>query len=380
MLTGGTDPLYRQVLAAGHRHYVRIEVWSGLGAQLPIPTPMGDPEGGLVYESGIMSATLGSRVTRTLNLSIPYHFYPTAPTDLLAPFGNELRVFRGVTLGDGSDGYTWQVFRGKIQDVARSSAGECTLYCTDRASEVVDHAFESPQNSQTSNTVFQEFQRLVLDAVPDANFGVSDAFNTPVRPLTWEYDRGSALDEMATSANGVWYALANGDFVMRDFPWIGNRTPVLTVTDQPGGYVNGWTRSRSRSDIFNIVTVTGERLNGDTPVYATASDTTPSSPSYTLGGFGVKSKLERLQTPATQGAALAAAESLLATYITPIETWTLQIPPDASLELGDVLQVDVDDASVRQVVTGFALPLDLSQNMTISTRSLIINQLERSSL
>lgn len=380
MLPGGTDTLYRDVLAAGHRHYVRIEVWSGTGVQLAIPAPMGDPEGGLVYESGILSATLGSRVTRTLSLSVPYQFYPTAPTDLLAPFGNELRVYRGVTLGDGSNLYTWQVFRGKIQDVTRSSAGDCSVYCTDRASEVVDHAFESPQNSQTSNTVFQEFQRLVLDAVPNANFGTSDPFNTPVQPLTWEYDRGSALDEMATSATAVWYALANGDFVMRKLPWIGNRPAVLAVTDLPGGFVNGWTRRRSRSDIFNVVTVTGERLNGDAPVFATASDTNPASPSYTLGGFGIKSKLERLQTPATQGAALAAAESLLATYITPIEEWTLQFPPDASLELGDVLQVDVDVASVRQVVTGFTLPLDLSQNMTISTRSLIINQLERSML
>lgn len=378
MLPGGTDSLYRSVLAASHGHFVRIEVWSGLGVRLDTSLPamqaavfIGDPEGGLVFTGGTVTATLNSRVSRNLSLRVPAYMYPTDETGLLAPFGNELRVYRGVRLGDGSETYTWQVFRGRIRNVEQSSDGTCMVECSDRAADVQDVNFVSPQNSNTANTVNEEFQRLIVDAVPDATFGASDTFSKVMEPLTWEFERAAALDEIAVSVGALWYPLANGDFVIRRFPWTVVSAPLLTLTDQEGGTVNGWSSRRSRDSIFNVVTVTGERLNGDAPVHATASDTTPGSPTSVSGNFGVRSRLERLQTPSTAGGATAAAEDLLRTYIAPTEEWTLQSVPDAALELGDVINVAVDGRTAVQVVTGIALPLDLSGDMTISTRSLV---------
>jgi hypothetical protein len=379
MLAGGTDALYRDVLAAGHEHYVRIEVWSGTGSPLAMLIPAadrGDPEGGLVFYSGTITATLGSRVTRNLQIGVPFDLYPADPGDLLAPFGNELRVFRGVRLGDGSAKYTWPVFRGRIRDVAQSgSSAEVLVSCADRAADVVDAEFVSPQSSQTVNTVYTEFVRLVSDAVPDAEFGTSDTFSTPVKPLTWELDRAAALDEMASSASAVWYALADGSFVMRVLPWTVASSPVITLTDKDGGTVNDWTAKRSRESIFNVVTVSGERLNGDAPVYATASDNNPASPTYVGGGFGVRSLLERLQTPSTQVAAQGAAATLLANSVAPVEAWDLTLTPDASLELGDVLSLDINGrVGVIQVVSGLTMPLDLSGDMMVSTRSLVLSK------
>lgn len=378
MLPGGTDSLYRSVLAAPHRHFVRIEVWSGLGVRLDTALPameaavfIGDPEGGLVFTSGTVTATLNSRVSRNLSLRVPAYMYPQDETGLLAPFGNELRVYRGVRLGDGSQTYTWQVFRGRIRNVEQSSDGSCLVDCSDRAADVQDVNFVSPQNSNTANTVNEEFQRLIVDAIPDATFGASDTFSKVMEPLTWEFERAAALDEIAISVGALWYPLANGDFVIRRFPWTVVSAPLLTLTDQDGGTVSGWASGRSRDSIFNVVTVTGERLNGDVPVYATAADTTAGSPTSTSGNFGVRSRLERLQTPSTAGGATAAAEDLLRTYIAPTEEWTLRASPDAALELGDVIEVAVDDRTAIQVVTGIALPLDLSGDMTISTRSLV---------
>lgn len=378
MLPGGTDSLYRSVLAASHGHFVRIEVWSGLGVRLDTSLPamqaavfIGDPEGGLVFTGGTVTATLNSRVSRNLSLRVPAYMYPTDETGLLAPFGNELRVYRGVRLGDGSETYTWQVFRGRIRNVEQSSDGTCMVECSDRAADVQDVNFVSPQNSNTANTVNEEFQRLIVDAVPDATFGASDTFSKVMEPLTWEFERAAALDEIAVSVGALWYPLANGDFVIRRFPWTVVSAPLLTLTDQEGGTINGWSSRRSRDSIFNVVTVTGERLNGDAPVHATASDTTPGSPTSVSGNFGVRSRLERLQTPSTAGGATAAAENLLRTYIAPTEEWTLQSVPDAALELGDVINVAVDGRTAVQVVTGIALPLDLSGDMTISTRSLV---------
>lgn len=379
MLPGGTDTLYRNALATGMGHFVRLEVWSGLGLQLDTLIPAqrgGEPEGGLCFYNGTVSATLNSRVTRELQMSVPYDLYPLSPTDLLAPFGNEIRAFRGIRLGDGSATYTWPVFRGRIRQVQRYSTGNVTVTCTDRAADVTDHEFITPQNSQTNNTVFTEFIHLVSDAVPDAAFGASDEFITLVQPLTWELSRAAALDELASTMGAVWYALANGDFVLRRYPWTQPGTPVVTLTDAQGGTVNSWQMLRDRNMIYNVVTVTGERLNGDAPVYGTAMDTDPLSPTYVGGGFGIRSLLERLQTPATAGRAQGAAQERLAVAVAPVESFQLRCIADASLELGDVVTVDIENRPVVQVVSALSMPLAMDDDMFVSTRSLVLNTLE----
>ena len=378
MLPGGADPLYRSVLGTGMQHFVRIEVWSGLGEPLDalIPDERRGEDGGLAFYNGTLSATLNSRVTRELQMSVPYDMYPVEPTDLLAPFGNELRAYRGVRLGDGSDVYTWQVFRGRIRQVRQYSTGNVTLTCTDRAADVTDNQFVTPQNSQQSNTVFAEFQRLVADAVSNATFGASDTFTGLVQPLTWELDRSAALDEMARSVGAVWYCLANGDFVLRRYPWTQASTPVLTLTDAPGGTINYWEALRDRNSIYNVVTVTGERLNGDAPVFGTAADTNPASPTYVDGGFGVRSLLDRLQTVSTPGGAVGAAQERLAVSVAPIEAFQMRLVPDASLELGDVVTLNIEGREATQVVSALSMPLGVDGDMFLSTRSLVSNTLE----
>lgn len=375
MLPGGTDALYRSMLAAGHRRHVLVQVYSGSGILLDSLVPqefLGQDEGGLAFLSGSVSATLENMVARNATLEVPFQLYPYRTSDLLAPFGNELRIFSGITAGDGSALYSWQVFRGRIRSARQNSGGTCTIFAADRAADVADAGFVSPQNSNPTNTINAEWQRLIIDAVPDATFGASDVFAKLVKPLTWQFDRAGALEEMARSVSALWYPLANGDFVIRRFPWIVDTPPVVTLTDGPGGTVNAWERARSRDSIFNVVTVTGERLNGDSGVFATASDTQAGSPTSTSGNFGVRSRLERLNTPASQGGAQGVAESLLRTYIAPTEEWTLSVVPDAALELGDVDALDIDGSRTTQVVTGFILPLGLQGDMSISTRSLVV--------
>jgi hypothetical protein len=379
MLPGGDDPLYREALAKGSGHFVRLEVWSGLGIPLDTLIPVqrdGEPEGGLCFYNATVSATLNSRVTRELQFSVPYDMYPLDPTDLLAPFGNEIRAFRGIRLGDGSIVYSWQVFRGRIRQVRQYSAGAVSVTCTDRASDVVDNAFVSPQNSQPSNTILAEFQRLVMDAVNDATFGTSDLFDAPVQQLTWELDRGAALDEMARSVGALWYCLANGDFVMRRFPWTQAQLPVVTLSTEEGGTIASWEALRDRNAIYNVVTVTGERLDGQAPVYGTAADEDPGSPTYVNGGFGIRSFLDRLQTPSTAGGAMGAARERLAASIAPIEAFQLRCAADASMELGDAVTLNIEGREVLQVVSALSVPLGVDGDMFLSTRSMVINELE----
>lgn len=367
MLPGGTDGLYRDALATPHTLAVRIEVWSDV-----------DPVGVLLQElpilTGSVQATLQSRVARVLQLTVDRSFYPVLQTGNLAPYGNVIKAYRGVEMGDGSTAYMFPVFTGRIQRTSLNSGGVCTVQAADYGSDVVAFAFETPENASAGSLIPAEVQRLIASALPNAGFESFDTYTELVSPLAWESDRGAALDELATTVGSFWYALADGQFTLRRYPWTVVSAPVITISDGSGGLITGWEVSRAREQVFNSVVVTGERLNGDEPVYAVAQDVTPGSPTEYGSHFGVRVQHFRLQTPASQGAAQTAANDALRRDIALLESWNWDQIPDAALELGDVvtLNITTEDRLVTQVVEGFNIPLDLSGSMTISGRSLIV--------
>jgi hypothetical protein len=384
MLPGGTDPLYRSVLAAAHQRYLRVEVWDGTQridtfyeGFLPPPGDVlrGTPEGGLTLLPGSgLTATLGSPVARNLTLNVPLDI--SIDDDLLAPYGNEIRAWYGVTLGDGSALYVWQVFAGKIQsDRENPDSGVRTVLAADYGQDVLDHDFVQPRNSDAGILIEQEFEQLVVDAKPGAVFGVHDLPPQPVLPLSWEFGRASAIDEMLTSAGALWWPLADGKFVARRYPWTIPAEPVITLTDRAGGVILKAARDRDRSTLYNTITATGERLNGDTPVYAIAADNAnPASLTYTGGKFGIRSKLLRRQSPSTQGGAMSAAQAALKVGITPVIEWAWRQVPDASVELGDIDFLDLADGRTSvQVVTSFTLPFDAHTDMIVSGRSQVVS-------
>jgi len=376
MLTGGLDATYRQALATSHTEYVLVEVTDHQGNVLPTPDEFTSDTGGLLFYTGQVSVTLASQVTRELSLTVPEGLYPTDPVGLLAPSGNRLRVWRGVAFADGNF-YRWPVFFGHIHDISNGIDGQVNIGAHDVCADIVDAAFVRPQNSSVGNTVYQEFQRLITDAMgAEATFGSSDTFTLTVPQLTWESDRAGALDEMATSAGAYWYALADGSFVMRRYPWTVPNPSILTLADGTGGLLQG-IPTRDHSDVYNSVTVTGERADGSAPVYALAQDTNPASPTFIGGNFGLRHKTVHLQTPQTQGSAQSAANDLLRTYIALTEAWTWQQPVDAALELGDTVTLNArGESGIIQVVAGFTIPLDVGGFMSVTGRAQVIGVLE----
>jgi hypothetical protein len=367
MLPDGLDPMYRAALASSHQPYLLVEILDGnRNVLLSNPT----------YLAGSVSANLNSRVARTCQITFDESFYPYGPDDLLAPYGNMIRATRGIEFADGSR-FDWVVFLGRIQFTDLGSDGTCTANAADLAADVIEAKFLVPENSQAGTLVTAEVVRLITDAVPLATFGASDNFTTPVQPLTWQLDRGQALDELGASVGAFWYPLANGDFVLRRYAWTVPSPPVVTLADGDGGVITDSTASRARESVYNSLTVTGERLNGDVPVYATAQDINPTSPTFINGTFGRRHQMLRLQTPASQSAAQGAAQDNLRRLTALVDTWSWDMVPDAALELGDTVSLNVRGRSdIIQVVSGFTLPLDLSGPMRVQARAQVINALE----
>ncbi len=366
MLENGLDLMYRNALATSHEAYLLIEVLDGDQNVLATDLP---------YEGGEVSATLTSRIARTCRAVFDESLYPFEPTDLLAPYGNMLRVWRGIQFADGHRS-RWVVFLGRIQETTLSPNGTCSVRADDFGADVLEVKFQNPQNSQPTNTVDAEIRRLISDALPSALFGQIDEFPQLARTRTWQLDRGQALDELATSVGAFWYALNDGRFTLRRYPWTVAADPVVTYSDGENGSVTGSAAIRSRQGVFNSLTVTGERLNGDAAVYATAQDTNPASTTYIDGPFGRRHQLLRLQTPGTQGAAQGAAIDNLKRLVALVDTWGWDMTVDAALELGDVVQLNVRGRQIVQVVASLSMPLDLSGPMAVQGRSLILGALE----
>ncbi len=359
--------MYRAALTSSHQPYLLVEVLNGSQQVL---------ESGLVYLAGTVSATLTSRVSRTCQIVLTEDRYPFEDTDLLAPYGNMIRAWRGIEFADGSR-FRWIVFVGRIQEASLNADGTCTIYAADFAADVVENKFIRPQNSQAGQLVSSEVRRLISDGFPQAIFDTFQITDLNVRPLTWQLDRSQALDELATSVSAFWYPLADGTFTLRQYQWTVASPPVVDYSDGDGGSVITSTASRTREEVYNTLTVTGERLNGDEPTYATATDNNPDSITYVGGNFGVRSQLLRLQTPADQGSAQAAANNNLRRMVALFDTWDWEMVPDAALELGDVTSLNVRGRSdIIQVVAGYQIPLDLSGLMRVRGRSLIASAVE----
>jgi hypothetical protein len=364
-LTGdGSDPTYRAALAAPHDLYTRVDVLDSANNVL---------QGDLPFTAGSVTANLAQRVVRTMELTFERSWYPVTAAGavdtsaLLAPFGNRLKAYRGISWADGSLTY-FPVFTGSVDTVELDRNGQVKVTSQDLAADVVAAGFEAPTNSSAGVKLVPQFQTLISGALANAAFGTSDLAAAVMPALTWEFDRGKALDDVAAAAGMLWYQLPDGSFVMRLVPWAkAGLSAGATLVDT--GTLTDWKITVSRKGVNNAIVYVAER-QGATPNFAVARDTVLTSPTRYRGPLGKRPRLIQNQVPLSQAQCLAAAKTTLqsAKAIT-IQFDNVTTVPDAALELGDVLQVNADGVASLQVVTGFTLPLSEGAAMPLTLRA-----------
>lgn len=364
---------YRDALAGPHEAYSRVEVWRA-GIQVdelawrdPVkPYSQAVP----VFHDGSVRATLSSRVTRQLTLTVPYALFPRRTTDLLAPYGNELRVFRGVRYGNGSPD-EFPIFTGPIMRARPPQRGQVTIEASDNSARVAGAGFLAPLASQAGDLVVDEFERLVLDAYPAARFGTHSNLTARVPVLAYDNDPGTAADSLAETAGAFWYCLADGSFVIRRVPWtVAPTSAPIVLRDGPGGTLISGYPDRNAASLVNRVTIVSDRTDGAPASWATAQDDDPTSPTFVNGPFGVRSTRIRVTGATNQGQLLALARQLITRTRVRSDSWAITCVPDASIELGDPLDVTYQGEQALQLVAGFSMPLNPNASMTIDGRGL----------
>lgn len=361
---------YRQAIVRPHRPRVRIEVWKGGVKQFDEVAFRPDMTS-VWFHSGQVQATLHSQVTRTLDMNVDETFFPEGPESVFAPFGSELRAFRGVDYGDGSF-EEWPVFVGPIVDVGENDDGSVSISAQDQAVRVTRNKFIYPHSARPPRLVMDEMFDLISGGFPDAQFGVSDSFLDQLKANTWEEDRGRAIDELAESIGGFWYALADGRFVIRRDPVAALDPPSLRDLKVGGadGQLSTVLRARDADDLFNVVVARSESTEGVVPMRAVAQDSDPASATWVGGPYGQHVEHIELPNVASFGAVQSAARDALARGLSWTQTTAGRGVPDATIELGDVYDVvQAGRVTVRQVVTDISMPLDLEREMTLRMTS-----------
>lgn len=363
MQTGGLDPLYRALLARNPAPIYRVEVWNS-GSRV-------DDYGtdGIPILDGAIQATLSSRVTRRLSLSVDRRLAPISITDLMTPYGNELVVWAGIS-GYGGPNYLWAAFRGRIADVIVDNT-QIQVSADDLAGELVNSFYDIPQSSNTGHTMVSEWQRIVREAYPDAVFGTSDVIAERMPKMTFSDSRAAAADAIAEAASAYWYTLGDGSFVMRLVPWATLQTPLLTLESGVDGTLIDGQYTLSRENVFNRITVVGEAADGSAPVSATVFDNEATSPTYFYGPFGPKGRRVTSNVTTNNGAAFQLAERLLRRYRALTRTWQVDLVSDPALELGDCVTIDHLGQVDIQVVESFNLPLSGDNVMNVGLRALV---------
>jgi hypothetical protein len=352
--------LYKSVLHTPHRRAAYIDVYDIDGNVRALGVPIND---------GLVSASLTNRVTRTASFTLSDEWFPRSIDDPFSPYRAVVRIFAGTGYGNGSE-EVFPVFTGRVYDVNRDANGSVTFRADDLAADVVAYPFEQPTNSNTGSTILAQIRTLILQALPQAQFGTDTADDATTPKLTWDEDRGKALDDLSEALGSRWYALGDGSFVVRPFPYA-VATPVVTLTDGVQGLLSTAQVSITRDGTANSVTVVAERMDGTDPVRYVARDITPTSPTFFGGKFGKVSQIIKIQTPLTTGQAQTLARKQLSAATALTQQWSADVVPDYTLEPGDTVRLSYRGLQADQVVDSITYPLMTSRLMQLRTRSSI---------
>jgi hypothetical protein len=318
---------------------------------------------------GSVTANLTHRVTRSGSFTLGPEWWPgDDPTAPLTPYQTIVNIKAGIRFGDGTT-ELFDIITGRVGDVSRNDNGSVTARVDDLANDVIGFRFEQPRNSEPIS-ILAQIQRLIAEVIPGSTLGPTDVVDQPTPKLTWDEDRGKALDDLAASLGGRWYYLGDGTPVVRAYPYdVG--TVVQTFEDGGEGLLTDGAPSLTRDGAANSITLVVERFDGGAPFQVTARDTSPTSPTRFGGPFGRVSEIIKVQTPLTLGQATVAARQQLNASTALSSRWAATVVPDFSMEPGDTVRLSSRGVSSVQLIDSITYPLFEGGTMGLSTRAYV---------
>lgn len=296
--------------------------------------------------------------------------FPTETDSLIAPYGNELFIERGLELPNGTrEAVSLGYYR--IYSVEQNVAprGSLRVQGYDRMSGIIDARLLTPVTYPVGTTLQFIFDSLILDVYPGAQIEYDD----PEFPLLTlrsvqvaEEDRFEFLTKIVRSHGKIMYWDYRGVLVVRTPP--DSNQPVWRVNTGEGGVLIGIARTRNRDGVYNAVVALGESTNDVPPVRGIAFDNNRTSPTYFFGSFGKVPRYFSSSFMTTQAQVDNAASSLLQQSIGLPQSVNFTAVPNPALEPLDPITVFDSESESIHIVETLNIGLESDDIMTATTR------------
>jgi hypothetical protein len=277
-----------------------------------------------ILDGGDLAATLGTTIDgsvdierrdieRSATLEIVDEdgtLTPSSAKDLLVPYGNEFRPWRGVVYPNGASELvalaTLRITRANI------NWPRITLTGMDRAWIVQGAKFESAYTVAKGTNYIDAIAAMLIDRYPQIviNFPTTSS-TTPLLVFEANSDPWAAAIQM-TGALGMRLLFDSmGECTMEAEAVADEDSVVWEYVEGPDSLMLGTEREFDTEGVYNAAVVTGENTSNDAVVRAIAVDNDPASPTYYYGKFGKRAQFASSQFVADYGQANAYAQQLL---------------------------------------------------------------------
>lgn len=329
---------------------------------------------------GTVQVDARSAVRRTCDITLitdreSTNLVPDNDFDLLTPFGNELRLYRGVQYSDGTEEYVplgvFVIIEVAINDT--NDGVKIQLKGEDRSIRVARAKFTEPYQ-MVAGTLESSLTALLKNRYPD----IETAFPTTNVSITnivlgTEQDNDPWKDavEIAELVGFDLYFDQNGVARMNQFPTLDGSVVVATFIEGSGTTVTSLNRTISTKSTFNGVIYTIEGTEVTTPIRVEVWDEDPASPTYRFGIFGEVPVFIETSLVATETEAVRAAISLLNIYVGSQEVINWESLVDPTLDAQDVVYVKSNGSKVDRlvIIDSIDIPLTPQGSMSANART-----------
>lgn len=337
-------------------------------------TPVPIVDGSVTLDG--QSTTRGSvTLTVAVNDDNKDLWIPDSPYSLLAPYGNEVEVARGIQWADGSPPEMVNLGKFRIDDTNVDDRGRdltVEVVGLDRSAIIIDGVFERGDVIPVDSVAAEVIQELVNE-VYDPTYASDFLANEVTLPFLmyeigedrWDFCQGLA---QAIYGSALYF---DGDGVLTlAKPKTTLTEPDYTITEGDQGNLLGASKAWGREDACNRVVVTGES-SGETPVMGVAMDLETGSPThYYSSDFGRVTFSYSSEYIRDQEQADDVAQTILNQKLGTGQQISFEAFVCPMLEPGDVVEVVRERIGVNElhVIDSVTIPLTKDGTMTATTR------------
>lgn len=363
---------FRAAVRESHVAVSRAEIWRGLQHILDLDV-----------DEGSVSVSVGQASRRTCSASFSVSrdsnsLVPASAFDAITPFGNEIRLYRGIQFPDGTEEMVpLGVFVITSVDVAESrDQVRVSISGVDRSVKVSRNVWLEPYQVSAGNLA-DALTALLQDRWAGVELSFPSVTVSLQQQVLGQQSGSDPWKDAVYLAEMAGYDLffdANGLCTMQPFPSPDSASVLATYTDDD--VLLRVQRQDTVDDTYNGVVYIVESSWLLVPYRIEVWDEDPASPTYRYGSFGEVPRVISQSAVTDTNAATSAAAALLSKGLGLTQNVTWDAVVDPALDVNDVVLVTNAGTKTDRVmiVDQVTIPLSPAGTMQAKARTVRVVQ------